>query len=539
LASSLGAAGMNPTNAIGPDDLAFFEAKVRPVLEANCYKCHSRDADKIKGGLLLDSREGLRHGGYTGDAVVPGNPAESLLIIAINHTDEDLMMPSKRKKLADAEIADLTEWVRRGAPDPRTRASDGSSPAYAGVGKAHWAYQPVRQPEIPKVADATGKAAPIDQFVEAKLEAAGLKPNAPADQHTLLRRVTFDLTGLPPTRAEMDAFLADDSPDAFARVVDRLLATPQYGEHWGRYWLDVARYADTKGDAPRRDDLRYSHAWTYRDYVIEAFNSDKPYDQFIVEQLAADRLVAVDAKGRPRRPQDITADERKILAAMGFLTLGNQFDGRRNDVIADQIDVTTKAFLGLTVACARCHDHKFDPIPTEDYYSLYGVFANSVEPAELPAIERVRPTPEVLEYAQQRKTLQEQSAAIAERYREARRNRNYDAKQRRELINEERRVNLALGNLETNHPGAPARAHALFDVGRPKDYPVLLRGETGNKGKMVPRQFLAILSPDKRQEFKDGSGRLELARAIADPANPLTARVLVNRVWQQHFGDPR
>tara|TARA_B110000483_G_scaffold164854_1_gene195105 strand:- start:2505 stop:4961 length:2457 start_codon:yes stop_codon:yes gene_type:complete len=530
---------MSESAPISADDLAFFESKIRPVLEDNCYKCHSRDADKIKGGLLLDSREGLMHGGYTGDAVVPGNPAESLLIVAINHADEDFKMPSKRRKLADHEIADLTEWVMRGAPDPRTRVADGGDPAYAGVGKNHWAYQPVRQPAIPDAALANWSDAPIDRFVGAKLVANELTPNDAADKHTLLRRVTFDLTGLPPTREEQNAFVSDKSPKAFAKVVDRLLASPHYGEHWGRYWLDVARYADTKGDAPRRDDLRYPHAWTYRDYVIDAFNSDKPYNDFIVEQLAADRLIAVDEKGRPKKSAQIKPQERELLAAMGFLTLGNQFNGRRNDVIDDQIDVTTKAFLGLTVSCARCHDHKFDPIPTEDYYSLYGIFANSVQPADLPVTGRVRPTPDVLDYAEKRKVLKAQGQKLAERYREAQRNReNYTAQQRRELQNEERRIRREMGDLETGHPGSPSRAHALFDNRRIREYPVLLRGEAGNKGDMVPRRFLEVLGGENRPKYdKKSSGRLQLAQAIADPANPLTARVLVNRVWQQHFGE--
>ncbi len=531
-----GLQAMSVPSEITAGDLEFFEAKVRPVLEDNCYKCHSRDADKIKGGLLLDSREGLMHGGHTGDAVVPGNPAESLLIIAINHAAEDMKMPSKRRKLADHEIADLTEWVMRGAPDPRTRVADG---AYSGVGKNHWAFQPVSKPEIPQTALADWGQSPVDRFVGARLAKAGLTPNSPADKHTLLRRVTFDLTGLPPTRAEQDAFVADDSPDAFARVVDRLLASPHYGEHWGRYWLDVARYADTKGDAPRRDDPRYTHAWTYRDYVIDAFNSDKPYDEFIVEQLAADRLVAVDAKGRYKQPAQVKPEERELLAAMGFLTLGNQFNGRRNDVIDDQIDVTTKAFLGLTVSCARCHDHKFDPVPTEDYYSLYGIFANSITPRELPATSRVIPTPDVLDYASKRKTLKAQAQGLAEKYADYRRNReDFTAKQRRDLQNEDRRVLREIGDLESNHSGAPARAHALFDNRRIREFPVLLRGEAGNRGDMVPRRFLEVLSEEERPKYdKKSSGRLELAQAIADPDNPLTARVLVNRVWQQHFGE--
>ncbi|GAB5559790.1 MAG: PSD1 and planctomycete cytochrome C domain-containing protein [Synoicihabitans sp.] len=536
VSATLGLVAMPKTPKISAEDLAFFETKVRPVLEENCYKCHSRDADKIKGGLLLDSREGLMHGGYTGDAVVPGNPAESLLIIAINHADEDMKMPSKRRKLADHEIADLTEWVMRGAPDPRTREVDGT---YAGVGKNHWAFQKVTKPEVPAATVPKWGKSPVDNFIAARLTQVGLKPSPAADKHTLLRRVTFDLTGLPPTREELMAFIRDKSPDAFARVVDRLLASPHYGEHWGRYWLDVARYADTKGDARGREDPRYPHAWTYRDYVIDAFNSDKPYDQFILEQLAADRLVAVDAKGRYKQPAQVKPAERELLAAMGFLTLGNQFNGRRNDQIDDQIDVTTKAFLGLTVSCARCHDHKFDPIPTEDYYSLYGIFANSITPKELPATGRVRPTPEVLDYAAKRKQLKTRAMELTEKYADYRKNReNYTAQQRRELQNEERRVLKEIGDLETQHPGAPARAHALFDNRRIRDYPVLLRGEAGNRGDMVPRRFLEVLSDADRPKYdRKSSGRLELAQAIADPTNPLTARVLVNRVWQQHFGE--
>lgn len=543
IAWAVAAIGLNlaaaaKTATISADDLMFFEHKVRPVLQKHCYKCHSREADKVKGGLLLDTRDDLLLGGNLGDAIVPGNPEESLLIVAINHADDELKMPSKRKKLSDEDIENLTEWVLRGAPDPRTRKVAGGDPAYAGVGKNHWAFQPVKKPSLPEVNAANWVATPVDQFVLAKLESQAMQPSPAADKHTLLRRVTFDLTGLPPTREAMDAFLNNHAPDAYAKVVDRLLASPQYGEHWGRYWLDVARYADTKGDTQRRDDPRYSHAWTYRDYVIKAFNEDKPYDQFIVEQLAADRLVTVDAKGRPKEPKEITLKERQLLAAMGFLTLGNEFDGRKNDIIADQIDVTTKAFLGLTVACARCHDHKFDPIPIEDYYSLYGIFANSVEPRDLPAISPVRPTKELLEYAAKRKELKAQAEDLAARYQNARKNRErFDARTRRELVNEERRIHREIGDLETEHPGSPARAHALFDTRRARDYPVLLRGEAGNRGDRVPRRFLEVLSPAKREIYRKGSGRLELAKAIADPKNPLTARVLVNRIWQQHFGE--
>jgi hypothetical protein len=525
------------------DDLQFFETKIRPVLEEDCFKCHSHQADRIKGGLMLDSRAAVLKGGNTGPAVVPGKPDDSVLIQALRYTDEDLRMPPPEHggKLSDQQIADFTEWVRRGAPDPRVPAMAASGKAYGGVGKAHWAFQPVKKPEVPAVKDKTWGQSPIDNFVLAKLESVGLHPNPIADKRTLIRRVTFDLTGLPPTEPEILRFLADDSPGAFAKVVDRLLESPAYGERWARYWLDVARYSDTKGDAPKRNDPRYPHAWTYRDYVIDAFNRDKPYSQFILEQLAADRLVAAEedkAKAKHTEPPM----DRTVLAALGFLTLGNQFDGRRDDVIADQIDVTTKAFLGLTVACARCHDHKFDPIPTKDYYSFYGVFANTVEPprvtAEPTLYTKLPKTPELTDYMAKSEELKKKEEALQERLLELRRSRERDPQKRRELVKEEGQLQRQVGDLEIEHPGAPARANVVVDASRSRDYPVLLRGEVQNKGDVVPRRFLECLAPDPkhRPEWHNGSGRVDLAKAIADPKNPLTARVFVNRLWQQHFG---
>jgi cytochrome c553 len=542
-AVALSAAGA-ATPAPSATDLQFFETKIRPLLIDKCYKCHSKEADKVRGGFLLDSREAVIHGGNSGPAIIPGKPDESLLIQAIRYQDEDLQMPPKGDKLSDAQIADLTEWVRRGAPDPRTLVAKGSSSTYGGVGRAHWAFQPVKKPALPAVQNTIWARTPVDHFVLAKLEANGLTPNAPAAKATLIRRIYFDLIGLPPPLRELQAFLNDEAPDAFAKVVDRLLASPQYGEHWARYWLDVARYSDTKGDPPRQDDLRYPHAWTYRDWVIAAFNADLPYNEFIVQQLAGDRVQAVfDKKARDKGLP--AAENRSALAALGFLTLGNQFDGRRDDIIADQIDVTTKAFLGLTVACARCHDHKFDPIPTKDYYSLYGVFANSTQPKEvkdLPTLPaKVPPTLEHLEYLAKAAELGQRQTTLQAHYQELRRagKKKADPTKRRELVRMERELQRDIGNLESDHPGAPPRANALFDVPRSRDYPVLLRGEAQNKGDVVPRRFLEIVSPDpkKRPEWRSGSGRAELALAIADPKNPLTARVLVNRIWQQHWGE--
>ena len=529
--------------ALSAADQQFFETKIRPVLTEQCYKCHSHTADKIKGGLMLDSRDAVLHGGSSGPIIVPGKPDDSVLIQALRYTDADLRMPPEEHggKLTEQQIADFTEWVRRGAPDPRVPLALAGGSSYGGVGKSHWAFQPVQKSAVPAVKNTAWVQSPVDNFILARLETTDLVPSPLADKRTLIRRVTFDLTGLPPTEPEIQRFLADDAPDAFAKVVDRLLASPAYGERSARAWMDVARYSDTKGDAPKRDDPRFPHAWTYRDYLIEAFNTDKPFNLFITEQLAADRLVN-DVVAKAKAAKKEPPIDQHILAALGFLTLGNQHDGRRNDIIDDRIDVTTKAFLGLTVSCARCHDHKFDPIPTKDYYSLYGVFANTAEPRSVmqaPTLQtKIPKTPALDGYMAKAKELQVKAADLQKQFQEFRRSRTRDADKRRELVRAEALLQREIGNLEMNDPGAPARAHALTDISDPKDYPVLLRGEVENEGPVVPRRFLEILSPDpkKRAVWTKGSGRLELAQAIADPKNPMTARVLVNRLWQQHFG---
>lgn len=541
--SGLYAAATSPTPAMSSSDLQFFENKIRPVLVDRCYKCHSRDADKVKGGLMLDTREAWLHGGNSGPAIVPGKPDDSLIIQAIRYKDEDLQMPPKGDKLTDQQIADITEWVRRGAPDPRSLVSKGSSSSYGGVGRDHWSFQPIKKPAVPVVDNAAWCQNPIDNFVLAKLEANDMKPNEAADRRTLIRRVTFDLTGLPPSEKDIQAFVNDTSPDAYAKVVDRLLASPRYGEHWGRYWLDVARYADTKGDPRKQEDYRYPNAWTYRDWVVAAFNADMPYNEFVFAQIAGDRLQdVVDKKAKDKG--QTPPDTRWSLAAMGFLTLGNQFDGRKDDIIADQIDVTTKAFLGLTVACARCHDHKFDPIPQKDYYSLYGVFANSEPPDVLPPLVRDPPkSAELLDYFAKATELQKREDQLkieaAELRQAARANGGPDRQKAAQMRRKEQQLQREAGDLECDHPGAPARANVLVDAQRPHDYALLIRGETGHRGDVVPRRFLELLSPDPkhRPEWNRGSGRAELALAIIDPKNPLTPRVLVNRLWQQHWGD--
>jgi hypothetical protein len=501
--------------------LQFFENRIRPVLAENCYKCHSTQAEKVKGGLLLDSRDAVLKGGDTGPAIVPGDPENSLLVKAVRYTDPDLQMPPKDKRLPDNVIGDLVAWIKMGAPDPREATL--AQKAWADSSKTHWSWQPLTKPSVPEVKDPTWAKTPIDDFVLAKLEEKDLKPNPPADKRTLIRRATFDLIGLPPTPEEVDAFLKDESPDAFAKVVDRLLASPHYGERWGRHWLDVARYSDTKGQIRRqRDDENYPFAWTYRDYVIRSFNEDKPFNLFVIEQLAADKLPA-------------TARNPTNLCALGFLTLGDRFMGMQNDIINDRVDVVTKGFLGLTVTCARCHDHKFDPIPTKDYYSLFGVFASCAEPKFEPVIIKNPGGPEYSDYYKQRMELESQKETLEAKFPELRRNRDRDGL--RQLQRDIRQNEAKVAHLEMSHPGAPPRAMVLEDLRRPHDSPVFVRGDAGNKGPVVPRQFLQVLSGPYRPAFTNGSGRLDLAWAIVSKNNPITPRVLMNRIWLHHFGE--
>jgi cytochrome c553 len=504
-----------------PAQTQFFESKIRPVLADNCYKCHSQQAERVKGGLLLDTREGTLKGGETGPAVVPGDLDKSLLIKAVRYTDPDLQMPPKDKKLSDAEIADLEAWVKMGAPDPRVATA--SQKAWVDSNKKHWAWQPLKKPAVPEVKDASWCKTPVDNFIVAKLEDKNLKPSPMTDKRTLIRRATFDLIGLPPGPKEVDDFVKDESPDAFAKVVDRLLASPHYGERWGRHWLDVARYSDTKGQIRRqREDPLYPYAWTYRDYVIRSFNDDKPYNIFIIEQLAADKLPA-------------TSKNPTNLCALGFLTIGDRFMQMKNDIINDRIDVVTKGFLGLTVSCARCHDHKFDPIPTKDYYSLHGIFASSAEPTVEPYVQKTPSTDEYRDYYKQRSELDRKQDTVEAEFARARRTR--DREMAKKLQRDERQIVGEIARLEMNHAGAPMRAMAIYDAPKPKDSPVFIRGEAENKGPIVPRHFLEVLSGPVRPAFTNGSGRLELAHAIVSKGNPMTPRVMVNRIWLHHFGE--
>ncbi len=525
--------GLSRAIAITPAETEFFEKQVRPVLVEQCYKCHG--PEKQKGSLRVDSRAALLKGTDDGPVIVSGKPDESSFIKSIRHEGES-KMPAKADKLPDAAIAALAEWVKMGAPWPE---GDVRPPTAIEVAaKSHWSLQPVHLPAIPEVArEQAAIKSPIDNFVLAKLEAAKLEAAPPASKRALIRRATFDLTGLPPTLEEIDAFEKDGSPEAFARVVDRLLASPRYGERWGRYWLDVARYADTKGYV-FQEERRYPFAYTYRDWVVRAFNEDMPYDQFLVRQIAADQLGEAD---------------NSSLAALGFLTLGRRFINNINDIIDDRIDVISRGTMGLTTVCARCHDHKFDPISQKDYYALYGIFASSTEPApqDLPVLANDPASPEYL------REREAKEAAIHENY----------GKRAMELAllvttmqgapvllpaecvqpiletplftrkakDEMRELRNKLIGVEAG-PSAPARAMALVDKPQPVTQRVFLRGNPGRPGEEVPRRFLTVLSGGDPQPFTQGSGRLELARAIASKENPLTARVFVNRVWAHLFG---
>ena len=442
--------------AAEPNATELFETKIRPVLVDVCFKCHGSDKDS--GNLRVESRAALLKGGDTSPAIVPNKPAESLLLKALRHTDDDLKMPPD-KRLPDETIAAFEAWIAAGAPWPEGKTGGFQA-------KRHWAFQPVTRPAIPSGRKPKAESrepssqtsefqSPIDAFIQQKLSEEQLELAPPADRRTLIRRATFVLHGLPATIDDVVDFESDQSPDADERMIDRLLASPQYGERWGRYWLDVARYADTKGYV-FTEDRNYPFAFAYRDWVVRALNDDVPYDQFLVRQLAADLLP------EPER----TAN----LPALGFLTLGRRFLNNINDIIDDRIDVVCRGTMALTVGCARCHDHKYDPIPAADYYSLYGVFRSSREPKpdEIKAL----------------------------------------------------------------------MAMTLAEEDKPFDPYVFMRGQQGNHGPQVPRQFLAVVAGAERKPFANRSGRLELAQAIVAPTNPLTARVIVNRVWSHHFGSP-
>ena len=711
-----------------PAGLEFFEKNVRPILTERCYECHSKEKGVSKGGLIMDSRAGMLAGGDLGAAVVPGDVKKSLLIVAVHQTDPELSMPPRKKgaKLSDTQIATLEQWIKMGAPAP-VGAGGAKLTGLSDKARGHWAFQPVREVSVPtKLSNSAWCQNEVDAFVLAKLDEKGLVPSQAADGEALLRRLSYDLIGLPPTSVEVDAFsreydaaLAMDSLSlrkgqparattaVVERTVDRLLASPHYGERWARHWLDTARYSDTKGLKKNGTIETFEASWTYRDYVIDAFNSDKPYDQFIIEQLAADRL------------PDLAKDDAR-LAALGFITVGKRFQNN-DDTIDERIDATTKGFLGLTVSCSRCHDHKFDPIPAADYYSLHGIFASVIEPQQNPVVRdpllvgKNAPTNAYradyekrlgelvnttalgyykhlagLQGAFHREFAPRALAAMSGGFRSTAGFdilKKFDLGQSRELetsfaavmgrpehpitgplvrlkrlspesfekqapaviaaaiadkksplnplvadalrglkpksleevalayqavfkkhhdkivahiqmrslpgrkgdkddpsiaqlaafpwplpnVEDISTVSLLerltesrdfcetwqapisatfvnngkpakyfkfsdINSLDITHPGGPGTAMVITDVEKPRDSYVYIRGDRNKRGPAAPRQFLEVLAGPDRLPFYEGSGRRELALAIASRTNPLTARVLVNRLWMHHFG---
>jgi hypothetical protein len=492
----------------------FFEKKVRPVLVQSCYPCHSLEAKKQRGGLALDSRDALRKGGDTGPAIIPGKPAESLLLKAVRYREDGLRMPPKGK-LPDTVIADLEKWIALGAPDPHDKVvpTAGGKGIDVEEGRRFWCFQPPRRRPVPTVIEAAWPRCDIDRFILARLEAKGLRPVADADRATLIRRAYFDLSGLPPSPEEIDAFVNDPAPDAFPRVVDRLLASPQFGERWGRHWLDVARFAESSGGGR---SLLFPDAWRYRDYVIESFNTDRPYDRFILEQIAGDLL-----------PYATPEERRRQLVATAFLVLGptnyeEQYkDVLEMDVVDEQLDTIGRTFLGMTIGCARCHDHKFDPIPTRDYYALAGIL-KSTQTLIHDNVSRWVEQPLPLTTGQEA-AIRKHEAAVA-------------ALKEKIRLAKAKDLEAELKKLLENGPPRPS-AMGVKEAAQIADCEVRIRGNTHHKGDKVPRGFLqaASLGAAPVLPAKE-SGRRQLGEWLSSGDNPLTARVMVNRVWHHLFG---
>lgn len=519
---------------ISEDDLAFFEKRIRPVLAKNCYRCHSEKSKDLKGGLLVDSRATLRRGGAGGPSVVPGHPEKSLLIEAVRYENPDMEMPPD-EKLSDEEIADLERWVKIGAPDPRSTESKHLG-KQIDIAKAQefWSFRPIVRPKLPTVKNTNWPSNDIDRFVLAKMEEHRLTPAPDAAKRALIRRATFDLTGLPPTPEEVQSFLQDNAADAYEKLVNRLLDSPRYGERWGRHWLDVVRYADTAGD---NSDYPIPQIRLYRDWVIQAFNRDMPYDAFVRDQLAGDLV-------KSKSDDDFY---QKVIAT-GYLANSRRFGSRVVDypqhlTIEDTIDNLGRTFLGMSLACARCHDHKFDPFTARNYYGLYGIFSSTrypwpgieldkrqhdfvmlVPPDKRPAMEKA---------ASERTKKQNELESEVQKLK-AKLKKSSDAD--KPATEKEIKAAEARLNEHVNQPALFETAYAVQDMGSPYDAAVQIKGDPVNLGDIVPRHFPAVLGGEVLPSDINASGRKELAEWLVSEKNPLPARVMANRVWQHHFG---
>jgi len=543
-----------------PEQLQFFETKIRPVLIRECYGCHSNKTGNARGGLRLDTKNLMHIGGSTGPAVVPGNLEESLLYNAIIH--EDFVMPPKRK-LSQSVINDFRKWIEMGAPDPRiTKIGEIKSTITKDDVKqartSFWAYQDPVESDPPPVENANWSKTTIDRFILAKLEQSDLQPTGDAEAYKVLRRLCFDLVGLPPTPVQIEYFTTRwkrDPDQAIADVVDRLLENEQFGERWGRHWLDVVRYAESTG---REVNMTFPQAWRYRDYVIDSFNDDKPFDRFVQEQIAGDLL--------PVKTDD---EWTSNLVATTFLAIGpkNLNEEKRlqfaADVIDEQIDATTRIFLGMSVSCARCHDHKFDAIPQEDYYALAGIFRSmetyfgnpqseygtfsgpqQKQSSSLILLPVEDPNSFDKRYTQQELTsLKGEITDKLEQMTALRRNRGSSAagnaknaqRERIRLLNSLQTLSGKLGGVDGN--GNPrSYCMGVQESKSPANARLLVRGEIDQPAQTVQRGFPQVLTAAPVQIDSRSSGRLELARWIGDEKNPLTARVMVNRVWLHMIG---
>ena len=519
------------------EQVHFFERNVRPLLLENCTSCHGVEQQEAE--LRLDSRAAMLTGGDRGPAIVPGSAEESLLMLAVRHDEEeDLAMPPELDKLSDEQIGALAKWINDGAAWPKDAArigADTPSDRIDEIRESHWSFRPMERPTPPAVQKQGWPRNEVDHFILARQEEAGLVAAEEAGRRTLARRVYFDLIGLPPTPAEIDAFVNDRSDDAYERLIEQLLARHEYGQRWGRHWLDVVRYADTAGDA---SDYPVPEAYKYRNYVIDAFNRDLPYNEFVRQQIAGDLLPSTDDDDRWDK-----------VVATGYITIARRIGvdpvGLRHITIENTIDNLGKSFLGLTLGCARCHNHKFDPIPASDYYALYGIFDSSVyphagsehAPYRRDFVYRVgkEKAKEILQpYREELAKWDKKERAKFNEYQELQGKKTDPNRTRKivwaelEIIREQRRpVAEAFPPLEIAYAVQEGRSH---------DVNVQKAGDPKNKGDVAPRGFLEVLGGPRLPDDHSGSGRLELAGWIADPENPLTARVMVNRIWHHHFG---
>jgi len=558
--------------------LEFFEKKIRPVLVKTCLKCHSATSKEIGGKLRLDHRPGAIQGGESGPAIVPGKPAQSLLIQAIEYRD-GLEMPPDEKLPAEV-VQNFKTWIANGAVDPRVAGNNQPRNQQAGStpGRDLWSLKPITNPAVPEVGDMSWARSEIDRFLLARLEDRGLSPVADASPGTLLRRLHFDLVGLPPSPRQVDAFERDHGEAAYLRVVDKLLASPQFGERWARHWLDVARYAESAGSSR---DVLMIWAWRYRDYVIDAVSQDVPYDRFLTEQIAGDLLPAASP-----------GEARRLQIATGLLAIGQKSLNGGNiplDVIDDQLDVIGKAILGMTIACARCHDHKFDPIPTADYYALAGIFrstetlfgGNTNRPKTVDAKMKVylvlgdaSKAKKIQKHQKKVQDLQKQRNALAKRKtnlekrlpagdkkkveQPAAASAGSDRDRKAPKPAQRKKASQKAGKLRVQYETVVKRLAALDkqlkalkavpqptlefavgvrDRGKVADGPIQVRGERKKAGQVVPRGFLtSVIVDDPPVVTNKQSGRLELADWLTRPDNPLTSRVMVNRTWSHLFG---